>query len=149
MVDYNNGIDITIYPPVIYKSHWYSLIPSISNGNLFISFSIDKNMIDLQEIKSNSILFKPSMIFSSLILFNFALFQSVSNLDEKYNDLIGIIWQSSNIQIDIAYFNSTTSIFESTLNVILNKGFYIWYFVNYNTTLIYVWGESQRNNIRE
>ena len=149
MVDYNNGIDITMYPPVIYKSHWYSLIPSISNGNLFISFSIDKNMIDLQEIKSNSILFKPSMILSSLILFNYALFQSESNLYEKYNDWIGVIWQPSNIQINIAYFNSKTSTFDSTLRVILNKGFYISYFVNYNTTLIYVWGWSQKNNIRE
>ena len=149
MVDYMGGLDMTICPPIIYKSHGYSLTPSISNGNLFIIFSIDKNMIDLEQIKSSSFLLKPIIVLSSLAQFNFALFQSISNLDEKYNDLIGIVWQSSYVQIYITYFNSTTSTFESTLNVILNKIFYISYIINYNTTLIYTWGGSQKNNIRE
>ena len=92
MVDYMNGIDIPIYSSVIYKSYWYSLTPSISNGNLFISFSIDKNMIDLGKIKSSSLLLKPSIVLWSLAQFNFALFQSISNLDEKYND-----WMQHNI----------------------------------------------------
>ena len=150
MVDYMGGFDMTIYPPIIYKSHGYSLTPSISNGNLFIKFSIDKNMIDLGEIKSSSfLLLEPIILLTSLTQFNFALFQSISNLDEKYNDLIGIIWQSSYVQIYITYFNSTTSTFESTLSVILNKIFYISNTVNYNTTLIYAWGGSQKYNIRE
>ena len=149
MVDYMKGIDIAIHQPVIYKSHWYSLTPSISNGNLFISFSIDKNTIDLDVIKSSSFLLKPSIVLSNLTQFNFALFQSTSNLDEKYNDLIGVIWQPSYTQINIVYFNSTASTFESTLSVAINKGFYISYFVNYNTTLIYVWGGSQKDYIRE
>ena len=85
MVDYMNGIDMAMYPPVIYKSHWYSLTPSVSYGNLFISFSIDKNLIDLEEIKSRSFILKPGMLLSSLTHFNFVLFQSISNLDEKYN----------------------------------------------------------------
>ena len=146
MIDYKNGIDIELSYPIIYNSYWYILSASISNGNLFTFFPIDKNSIQLQSIKDRSFMLMQSQSSNMAVQFYWSLFQSLTNLDNKFNSLIGVIWQNSSSQITVMYFNTTSSAFESTYAINFNSVFYIWYFGNYNTTLLYVWGVTVRGS---
>ena len=91
MIDYNNGIDIEISHPIVYGTSCYILSLSVSNGILFSKIPTDKSEINIQEIKNQSYLLKQSSSSVLGVLFYCFMFQDLNNLDESYNDLIGMI----------------------------------------------------------
>ena len=51
MIDYKNGMDISMTYPIIYNSKWFVLIACIYNGNIFTSIPVDSDNIDTDVIK--------------------------------------------------------------------------------------------------
>ena len=147
MIDYNNGVDIQMIYPIIYNSNWYALIASIFNGNLFTSIPIDANNISADIIKNRTFLLGQSLSTVVTVQFYCGLYQSSNNLDEKYNDLIGIFWQVSSTKIAISYFNTTSFSFQSTFTANLDSTLYVLNYKSYNTTLVYIWGGHQKDSI--
>ena len=54
MIDYGNGIDISICQPIIYQESIYILSYTTYHGYLFSYFPIEKSRIDIQKIKEHS-----------------------------------------------------------------------------------------------
>ena len=121
MIDYENGMDLELRNPIIYNSYWYCLYLNLFSGFLFTFFPIDKNSIQLQSIKDNSFMLMQFQFLNSEKQSFWSLFQSLINLDYKYNSLIGIIWQNSTSHIAVMYFNTASSAFDSTYAINFNK----------------------------
>ena len=147
MIDYNNGIDIEISHPIVYGTSCYILSLSVSNGILFSKIPTDKSEINIQEIKNQSYLLKQSSSSVLGVLFYCFMFQDLNNLDESYNDLIGMIWQNSKTQVSSIYYNATSSTFDLAMLFSFNYPYYIHFFNAYNTTLIYVYGGISQSNV--
>ena len=91
MIDYSNGIDYAVTNPLMIGEDLFILTKSPFNGYLFTKIPIIKNDIDIEVIKQNSYLWQRSNLSNLTAHFYWEIFHNSDNIDEKYNDIIGLL----------------------------------------------------------
>ena len=147
MIDYGNGIDISICPPIIYKENWYILSFTTYQGYLFTYFPIDISQIDIQKIKKHSYLIQPTQTSQLSVQFYWGTSIRSNNMDVNFNDFVYILWRINDTQTAIMNFNTVNSSFGMTSKFTTNSSFYIAYFDFYNSTLVYWWGKEKQTDL--
>ena len=147
MIDYGNGLEISISTPIIYRENWYILSFTTYQGYLFTYFPINKSQIEIQKIKEHSYLLRRSQISKISVQLYWTTSYSSNNLDEKFNDFICILWRVNDRETAIMHFNITKSSFEITSKFNTNSTFSIASLSFYNSTLAYWWGKEQQINL--
>ena len=140
MLDYNNGIDVGVEEPLIKDENCYILTLSAFYGWIFARFPIDKSQINIENVKQNAMMLQKSILSTLSIIFYWGLFDSITNIDQRYNNIIGVFWHYSSTQITVMYFNTKLFSFESMFVITMSNPFYVFNFKNYNSTLIYAFG---------
>ena len=147
MIDYKNGIDVVTDINTDDNDIWYAIFVTIFNGFILTRFPVDKAKINIDEIKQNSYLLQNSLDYTSSSTLYWRLSRSYNNLDSNYNSILDVICQTTDYQLKVMNFNTTSSDFSSTFVINTSTPFYPFHYSKYNTTLVYFWGDTEMQSI--